>query len=97
MILTEAVIKKELLEFAKTELDDKLTIYRTWSDGELIYEEHMDIIDEIKEEYGLTTRKAVEEFLNDPDFVEYDTFKEDTIEQIVNDFMDEFDRNDLEE
>lgn len=97
MILTENVLKKELLEFAKIELDDKLTIYRTWSEGELLYEEHIDIIDEIKEEYGLTTRKAVEEFLNDPDFVEYDRFKEDTIEQIVNDFMDEFDRNDLEE
>lgn len=97
MILTENVLKKELLEFAKTELDDKLTIYRTWSEGELLYEEHMDIIDEIKEEYGLTTRKAVEEFLNDPDFQEYDTFKQDTIEQIVNDFLNEFDRNDLEE
>lgn len=97
MILTEAVLKKELLEFAKTELDDKLTIYRTWSEGELIYEEHMDIIDEIKEEYGLTTRKAVEIYLEDPGFQEYDTFKQDTIEEIVNDFMGEFDRNDLEE
>ena len=97
MILTENVLKKELLEFTKTELDGKLTIYRTWSEGELLYEEHMDIIDEIKEEYGLTTRKAVEEFLSDPDFLEYDTFKKDKIEQIVNDFLDEFDRNDLEE
>lgn len=97
MLLTENVLKKELLEFAKTELDGKLTIYRTWSEGELLYEEHMDIIDEIKEEYGLTTRKAVEIFLEDPDFQEYDTFKEDTIERIVNDFMDEFNRNDLEE
>lgn len=97
MLLTENVLKKELLEFARIELDDKLTIYRTWSDEELLYEEHMDIINEIKEEYGLTTRKAVEEFLKDPDFVEYNTFKQDKIEQIVNDFMDEFDRNDLEE
>ncbi len=97
MILTETVLKKELLEFAKIELDDKLTIYRTWSEGELLYEEHMDIIDEIKEEYGLTTRQAVEKFLNDPGFQEYDTFKQDTIEEIVSDFMDEFDRNDLEE
>ena len=97
MLLTETVLKKELLKFAKTNLDNKLTIYRTWSDGELIYEEHLDIIDEIKEEYGLTTRQAVEEFLNDPDFQEYDTFKQDTIEEIVNDFMGEFDRNDLEE
>ena len=97
MILTETVLKKELLEFAKTELDDKLTIYRTWSDGELLYDEHLDIIDEIKEEYGLTTRQAVEKFLNDPDFQEYDTFKEDTIERIVNEFLGEFDRNDLEE
>ena len=97
MILTENVLKKELLKFAKTELNGKLTIYRTWSEGELLYDEHLDIIDEIKEEYGLTTRQAVEKFLNDPDFQEYDTFKEDTIERIVNDFMDEFDRNDLEE
>ena len=57
----------------------------------------MDIIDEIKDEHGLTTRQAIEKFLNDPDFVEYDTFKQDAIEQIVNDFLDEFDRNDLEE
>ena len=97
MLLTETVLKKELLKFAKTELDDKLTIYRTWSEGELLYEENMDIIDEIKEEYGLTTRQAVEKFLNDPDFQEYDTFKEDTIERIVNEFLDKFDRNDLEE
>lgn len=97
MILTEAILKKELLEFAKTELDGKLTIYRTWSEGELLYEENMDIIDEIKDEHGLTTRQAVEKFLNDPDFVKYDTFKENTIEQIVNDFLDEFDRNDLKE
>ena len=97
MLLTENVLKKELLEFAKTELDGKLTIYRTWSEGELLYKEHMDIIDEIKEEYGLTTRQAVEKFLNDPDFQAYDTFKEDTIERIVNEFLDEFDRNDLEE
>ena len=91
MLLTETVLKKELLKFAKTELDDKLTIYRTWSEGELLYEEGMDIIDEIKEEYGLT------KFLNDPDFQKYDTFKEDTIERIVNEFLGEFDRNDLEE
>ena len=97
MILTENVLKKELLKFAKTELNGKLTIYRTWSEGELLYDEHLDIIDEIKEEYGLTTRQAVEKFLNDPDFQEYDTFKEDTIKRIVNDFMDEFNRNDLEE
>lgn len=97
MLLTETVLKKELLKFAKTELDDKLTIYRTWSDSELLYEEDMDIIDEIKEEYGLTTRRAVEKFLNDPDFQKYDTFKEDTIEKIVNEFLGEFDRNDLEE
>lgn len=97
MLLTETVLKKELLKFAKTELDDKLTIYRTWSEGELLYEEHLDIIDEIKEEYGLTTRQAVEKFLNDPDFQEYDTFKENTIERIVNEFLGEFDRNDLEE
>lgn len=97
MLLTETVLKKELLKFAKTELDDKLTIYRTWSNGELLYDEHLDIIDKIKEEYGLTTRQAVEKFLNDPDFQEYDTFKENTIERIVNDFMDEFNRNDLEE
>lgn len=97
MLLTENILKKELLEFAKTELDGKLTIYRTWSEGELLYEENMDIIDEIKDEYGLTTRQAVEKFLNDPDFQEYDTFKEDTIERIVNEFLGEFDRNDLEE
>ena len=97
MLLTETVLKKELLKFAKTELDDKLTIYRTWSDGELLYDEHLDIIDEIKEEYGLTTRQAIEKFLNDSDFQKYDTFKEDTIERIVNEFLDEFDRNDLEE
>ena len=97
MLLTETVLKKELLEFAKIYLDNKLTIYRTWSEGELLYDEHLDTIDEIKEEYGLTTRQAVEKFLNDPDFQKYDTFKEDTIEQIVNDFMDEFNRNDLEE
>lgn len=97
MILTEAVLKKELLEFARIELDNKLTIHRTWSEDELIHEEQLDIIDEIKEEYGLTTRQAVEKYLNDPDFQEHDTFKEDTIERIVNDFLDEFDRNDLEE
>lgn len=97
MLLTENILKKELLEFAKTELDGKLTIYRTWSEGELLYEENMDIIDEIKDEYGLTTRQAVEKFLNHPDFQEYDTFKEDTIERIVNEFLGEFDRNDLEE
>lgn len=57
----------------------------------------MDVVYEIKEEYGITTRQAVEKFLNDPDFQEYDTFKEDTIERIVNEFLGEFDRNDLEE
>lgn len=31
MLLTETVLKKELLEFAKIYLDNKLTIYRTWS------------------------------------------------------------------
>ena len=97
MLLTERVLKKELLEFAKIYLDNKLTIYRTWSEGELLYDEYMDVVYEIKEEYGLTTKQAVEEFLNDPDFQEYDTFKEDTIEEIVNDFLGEFDRNDLKE
>ena len=97
MLLTERVLKKELLEFAKIYLDNKLTIYRTWSEGELLYDEYMDVVYEIKEEYGLTTRKAVEIFLEDPGFQEYDTFKQDTIEEIVNDFMDEFDRNDLKE
>ncbi len=57
----------------------------------------MDVVYEIKEEYGITTRKAVEIYLEDPGFQEYDTFKQDTIEEIVNDFMGEFDRNDLEE
>lgn len=97
MLLTETVLKKELLEFAKTYLDNKLTIYRTWSEGELLYDEYMDVVYEIKEEYGITTRKAVEIFLEDPYFQEYDTFKKDTIEEIVNDFLDEFDRNDLKE
>lgn len=97
MLLTETILKKELLEFAKIYLDNKLTIYRTWSEGELLYDEYMDVVYEIKEEYGLTTRQAVEEFLNNPDFQEYDTFKQDAIEEIVNDFLDEFDRNDLEE
>ena len=97
MLLTETVLKKELLEFAKTYLDNKLTIYRTWSEGELLYDEYMDVVYEIKEEYGITTRKAVEIYLEDPGFQEYDTFKQDTIEEIVNDFMGEFDRNDLEE
>lgn len=97
MLLTETVLKKELLEFAKIYLDNKLTIYRTWSESELLYDEYMDVVYEIKEEYGITTRKAVEIYLEDPGFQEYDTFKQDTIEEIVNDFMGEFDRNDLEE
>ena len=97
MLLTETVLKKELLEFAKIYLDNKLTIYRTWSEGELLYNEYMDVVYEIKEEYGITTKKAVEIYLEDPGFQEYDTFKQDIIEEIVNDFMGEFDRNDLEE
>lgn len=97
MLLTETVLKKELLEFAKIYLDNKLTIYRTWLEGELLYDEYMNVVYEIKEEYGITTRKAVEIYLEDPGFQEYDTFKQDTIEEIVNNFMGEFDHNDLEE
>ena len=63
MLLTETVLKKELLEFAKIYLDNKLTIYRTWSEGELLYNEYMDVVYEIKEEYGITTKKSRRDLL----------------------------------
>ena len=83
------------LDFAKEKLGGKSTIYRTWSEGELLDEDYMETINEIKEEYGYTTREAIQDFLEDADFVYYDTFKDEVIKNIVNEFLKNFDREEL--
>ena len=55
----------------------------------------METINEIKEEYGYTTREAIQDFLEDADFVYYDTFKDDVIKNIINEFLKNFDREEL--
>lgn len=55
----------------------------------------METINEIKEEYNYTTREAIQDFLEDADFVYYDTFKDDVIKNIVNEFLKNFDREEL--
>ena len=55
----------------------------------------METINEIKEECGYTTREAIQDFLEDADFVYYDTFKDDVIKNIVNEFLENFDREEL--
>ena len=55
----------------------------------------METINEIKEEYGYTTREAIQDFLEDADFIYYDTFKDDVIKNIVNEFLKNFDREEL--
>lgn len=52
MKITEKKLKKQALDFAKEKLGGKTTIYRTWSEGELLDEDYMETIEEIKEEYG---------------------------------------------
>lgn len=95
MKITEKKLKKQALDFAKEKLDGKTTIYRTWSKDELLDDSYMETINEIKEEYGYTTRKAIQDFLEDADFVYYDTFKDDVIKNIINEFLKNFDREEL--
>lgn len=95
MKITEKKLKKQALDFAKEKLDDKTTIYRTWSEDELLDDSYMETINEIKEEYGYTTREAIQDFLEDADFVYYDTFKDDVIKNIVNEFLKNFDHEEL--
>lgn len=95
MKITEKKLKKQALDFAKEKLGDKTTIYRTWSEGELLDDSYIETINEIKEEYGYTTREAIQDFLEDADFVYYDTFKDDFIKNIVNEFLKNFDREEL--
>ena len=95
MKITEKELKKQVLDFAKEKLGGKSTIYRTWSKDELLDEDYMETIEEIKEEYGYTTREAIQDFLEDPDFVYYDTFKDDVIKNIVNEFLEKFNREEL--
>lgn len=95
MKITEKKLKKQALDFAKEKLDGKTTIYWTWSKGELLDDSYMETINEIKEEYGYTTREAIQDFLEDADFIYYDTFKDDVIKNIVNEFLKNFDREEL--
>ena len=92
---TEKELKKQVLDFAKEKLGGKLTIYRTWTEGELLDEDYMKTIEEIKEEYDYTTKEAIQDFLEDPDFVYYDTFKDDVIKNIVNEFLKKSNREEL--
>lgn len=95
MKITEKKLKKQALDFAKEKLGGKTTIYRTWSEGELLDQDYMETIEEIKEEYGYTTREAIQDFLEDADFIFYDTFKDDVIKNIVKEFLENFDREEL--
>lgn len=64
MKITEKKLKKQALDFAKEKLGGKTTIYRTWSEGELLDDSYMETINEIKEEYGYTTREAIQDLNN---------------------------------
>lgn len=48
MKITEKELKKQVLDFAKEKLGGKSTIYRTWSKDELLDEDYMETIEEIK-------------------------------------------------